>query len=71
MCDCINMVNDKLKESNTRLGLSLSFTGGPNRVLLHTEKIDTKKRDRPMALCAVFCPFCGERIGESAPPESA
>lgn len=67
MCDCIEMVNKKLEPRNTVLltPLMVVLPTGENdlrkRMMLATEKIDTKKRGLPIALFAAYCPVCGER----------
>ena len=61
MCDCIKNVSEKLKEHNTALKLPLLLDGGPDRVLIETQKADSKNRKKPMNLFASFCPFCGEK----------
>ena len=54
-CGCAKMVQASLAELNTTLVTTL-FTG---QVLLRTEKTDTRKRGRAIAVVASFCPFCG------------
>ena len=67
MCDCIEQTNEALKEHNTRLVVPFMLDGSPGRVLIETDKIDTKKRTRKIKLHANYCPFCGvgyEKDGE-------
>ena len=61
MCKCIDEVNVRLEEYNTRLVIPLVFSisGSPKMVIVATEKIETKKRGKPMRLYATYCPFCG------------
>lgn len=67
-CDCMANMNERLAEHNTRLVPSFSFTFGDTKtwttVSIQTEKIDTKKRGRPFAALATFCPFCGTKCIE-------
>lgn len=72
-CECFDQVNAQLAEHNTRLVRSMRWTrahtclpGDGTRidfefgnVILATEKLDTKKRGRPMPVIAAYCPFCG------------
>jgi len=61
MCSCIERIDEKLKERNTKLCLAISFSGESTKVLIGTEKIDTKKRGKPANLLASYCPFCGKK----------
>ncbi len=65
MCDCLNLVNAKLKAHNTRLstGLAINLKTGacceyPG--IMH-EKIDKKLRTKQAEAILTFCPFCGVR----------
>lgn len=64
-CDCITVMDGKLREHNTKLSLTFSFsrTGGPSFTLptIGTEKIETRKRVGPALAIASFCPFCGTK----------
>ena len=66
MCDCINEVNESLKENNTQVFLPLSFSFSshelsvPKRVYIKTEKINNKIKKGPTNLSGAFCPFCGK-----------
>lgn len=63
-CDCIDVMDAKLAEHNTRLVGTLVFPrdGSPSytKVTLSTEKLNTRSRVVASAW-ATFCPFCGER----------
>ncbi len=61
MCNCIDIVNEKLKEKNTKIGITFSLFGGPIRVGLLTVKLDRKARQKPVTMLPTFFPFCGER----------
>ena len=54
-CGCAGIVEASLAQRNTTLVTTL-FTG---QVLLRTEKADTSKRGKVIAVVASFCPFCG------------
>lgn len=65
MCDCINKVNEKLKEYNTQIEFPIAFD--PNdgmkivtSVRISTVKIDTRKKLGPVGFFATYCPVCGE-----------
>lgn len=59
MCDCMEATNKMLREDHNTI---LSFTfGTPSRTVLSTMKFDEKKRGKPVAMIASFCPFCGEK----------
>ncbi|MDF2621785.1 MAG: hypothetical protein K0S00_4444 [Xanthobacteraceae bacterium] len=64
MCDCIEQIDAKLAERNSKLQIGFTF-GTPDRPgytfpALTTDKIDKRNRDK-MGAIPTFCPFCGER----------
>ncbi len=61
--DCVQRVNEKLREHNTQLHTAYSLTD-PMRELIHikTTKLDPTQRGRPLSLFATYCPFCGEKL---------
>lgn len=71
MCNCIEEVNQKLKESgrNTMLDIPITFSAvgidSVRRISILTCKMDNKKREKPLRLFGSFCPFCGEEKGVS------
>lgn len=65
MCDCISTVNEQLREQNAMLVFTLF--GKPNRVVIATDKVDSKKRGRAPSMLASFCPFCGEAYSPDTP----
>jgi hypothetical protein len=64
MCDCIKSTNEYLAQHNTKITIPWL---GTQRPFVQTEKIDGKKRNKPMMLFASYCPFCGEKYEESKP----
>lgn len=70
MCECIENIDQKLKENktNTRIKTPITFSVkngfGPIRTVVTTEKIDKSERKVPMMLQASYCPFCGEKYQE-------
>jgi len=64
-CSCMEAINDHLKPRNTRLSVSFCLTGDRAGMdvlpMIMVEKIDTKKRQRPMNVIPTFCPFCGTK----------
>jgi hypothetical protein len=68
MCDCIQKVNEKLKEFNTELDLLFYIDGSPNRVCLSTSKIIAHERGRAKTMGPTYCPFCGVKYDQ--PPAS-
>jgi hypothetical protein len=58
MCDCMDEVNAKLAERNTKIELPWF---GPQLPRVITMKLDDKKRGKPMGMFCTFCPFCGEK----------
>lgn len=71
-CNCIEEMDAKLVEHNTRLVVTFGFPrdGRPAyvRPKLGTEKIETRKRGAAVLVIPTFCPFCGERY-EPAPAQ--
>lgn len=67
MCDCIETVNAKLAERNTRLHEPI-FVFGPDpgrRLFIETERIERGRGKKPkVSMFATFCPFCGEKYPE-------
>lgn len=63
-CECIDVMDAKLAEHNTRLTGTFVFPrdGSPSftQVTLTTEKLNTRNRVKASAW-ATFCPFCGVR----------
>lgn len=70
MCDCIETVNAKLAERNTRLHEPI-FIFGPDltrRLFVETEQIERGRgKKKAVSMFASFCPFCGEKYVEEAP----
>lgn len=60
MCDCINLVNEKLKDRNLKLSSTFSFSG-LERVALVTTTLDPQRKKGPALMLPTYCPFCGER----------
>lgn len=61
MCNCIERVDEMLKEKNACLVATISLGNYPSRVGLMIEKYDPKKRGRLPSMVATFCPFCGAK----------
>lgn len=72
MCGCIDEMNEKLAEHNTKLGLTFGFgRDGSSSTFPHimTEKVEKRVRKGPALAIPTFCPFCGERYVRPTPPE--
>jgi hypothetical protein len=68
-CDCIEQIDAKLAERNSKLQIGFTF-GTPDRPgytfpALTTEKINKRSRDS-MGAIPTFCPFCGTKYREEA-----
>ena len=69
MCECIAQMNEGLMEHNTKLEIPIVTRtseaaynlSASTRVVIATEKIESRKRTGPVKLFASFCPFCGEK----------
>ena len=66
MCNCIDEVNDKLKEAGTNTAIDVPFVLSGNNVsasrpVVATRKIDSKQRGKAQKVFCSYCPFCGEK----------
>jgi hypothetical protein len=68
-CSCIEEMDAKLIEHNSRLVPVISFRQGQSwlQAGIRTEKINTRNRNHVGAY-ATFCPFCGVRYLEESKP---
>lgn len=68
MCNCIAEFDAKLKDHNGKIAQAILLRGNAliARLLVQTEKLDTKKRKPVPALIASYCPFCGEKVTDAA-----
>lgn len=70
MCECIAVVNEKLKTRNTRLDVPiiLRFKDDPpavDRLLIQTTQIETGRgKAKAVSMFASYCPFCGEAYSD-------
>ena len=68
-CGCIDIVNEKLAERNTRLMLPITFSrlndpNEPPRLMIVTEQIETGRgKSKAIGMFATYCPFCGDAYG--------
>lgn len=67
MCDCIERIQNQLKESgrNTQLDIPITFSHdtmdlNADRVQIATRKLDRNKSEKPLPMIPSFCPFCGK-----------
>lgn len=70
MCDCIREIDEHLEKYNTKLGAAIGIRDRQLvlfGVYIETYKIETKRRGRPKAIVASYCPFCGEKYQNAAP----
>jgi len=73
MCDCIETINEKLKEADTNTALDvpfmLNFTSNAvraDRLIVTTRKINSKSRKKAQRIFCSYCPFCGEKYETAA-----
>lgn len=65
-CRCIEKSDKTLASVGIRLVVMYSLSGGPNRVILMTERLKLERGSKkPPTLMAVFCPFCGKKYPEA------
>lgn len=66
-CTCIEDVNAKLAQRNTRLSLALVFSDPVGeRLMITTEVIEKKRGAKACVMFPSFCPFCGEKYQAGA-----
>jgi hypothetical protein len=71
-CDCIETIDAKLANHNSKLEIGFTLRGDgdePGQVFpaLRTEKINKRSRER-MGVVPTYCPFCGTKYRE--PPNA-
>ena len=68
MCNCIEVVDQKLAESNTRIMLPIMFGADRTpRPMIVTEQVETGRgKKKAVGMFATFCPFCGADLKVSA-----
>jgi len=68
MCDCLEKTQEALEDYNTRIvtTMQMDFERGRMRSLplLAVEKIDKKKRKKPITVVPTYCPICGKKYPE-------
>ena len=70
-CDCIEKMDERLKEKNLRLcGYAFTFPDFKAVPTMNTEWIDPSKapkgqKNKPTNIFASYCPFCGKAIEAS------
>lgn len=65
-CNCVDVVDEKLAERNTRIVRPLVFGGDQTfRAMVVTEQVETGRgKKRACGMFATYCPFCGVAYGE-------
>jgi hypothetical protein len=60
-CNCVEIVNEKLKERNTRLTQAMMFGEVKHdRLMLETEQLETGRgKAKAVSMFLTYCPFCG------------
>lgn len=66
MCNCADIMNDRLRQYNFMLSRNLLQENAP--ALVEISKIERKKRTPSISLIASYCPFCGEKYPERGNP---
>lgn len=66
MCNCAEEMDARLQEHGGRLVRAIALRGNTmvSRLLVSTEKTDSKKRKPLPVVAASFCPFCGVRVAD-------
>jgi hypothetical protein len=68
-CNCIEVVNERLAEMNTRLKEPMFLIGRltgeqdkTRRLFIETEQIETGRgKQKAVSMFTAACPFCGEK----------
>lgn len=59
-CNCIEQVDAKLAERNTRITLPIMGADQTARAMIVTEQIEVGRgKSTAVGMFATFCPFCG------------
>lgn len=69
-CKCVEVVNAKLAERNTRLTQPMLLSGeaGDPPVMIETHQIETGRgKKKAISVFATYCPFCGKAYKEETP----
>lgn len=69
MCNCVEVVNEKLRERNTVLTQAIVFgdRGDNPNLMLRTEQIETGRgKPKAIGMFPSYCPFCGTAYKETA-----
>lgn len=65
MCNCMQSVNESLKERNSKLSISFCLSSGLSKMdalpIIATEKLQSKVRGSATIVIPTFCPFCGTK----------
>lgn len=70
-CNCIDVVDAKLAERNTRLVQAITLRPFGTRLMIATEIIEKKRGARAVGMFPTFSPFCGVEYEPAAPAETA
>ncbi|SFD72693.1 hypothetical protein SAMN05428997_14615 [Bosea sp. CRIB-10] len=70
-CNCIDVVDAKLAERNTRLVRAITLRPFGTHLMIATEIIEKKRGARAVGMFPTFCPFCGVAYEPAAQPETA
>lgn len=69
-CDVMKQLEEKMAEHNTRFSYCFSHDPKTSKMdttlLISTEKIESKKREKPIIVFPWYCPFCGESTQEKS-----
>jgi len=65
ICTCVELVNAKLAERNTRLMIPIMLGADQTRrLMIVTEQVETGRgKKKAVGMFATFCPFCGVEVG--------
>lgn len=74
MCDCINRIETRLKNRNTRLSRVFSIVDGEmiENIYVAVEQVE-KGRGKAKAIIVIplYCPFCGGNMRDERLPKEA
>ena len=78
MCDCIDKINEQLKESGYKLDLgivseyeknTLNFRAAPLIACVKIGATGARRKDYKF-ISGKYCPFCGERLSKGSEGEA-
>lgn len=59
---CFTAAAEQFGKRNTKLVFAEQLPNLDQRLVIASAKVDPKKKEKPLVICATFCPFCGAHL---------